>query len=353
MISMSEIKVHAIRFKQKDLSFYSFVINSKMLRTIAFALPKSRDAPEQLQRALDLSRVEEIGTYIKEDPRGVFPNNIILNLDSCVKFHESPENPNEGVLIFPEVKEGEKLGYILDGQHRLFGFERAEGVEFDLPVVALIDAPKDVAYKIFADINSLQVKVTPVLLQLLKSEIGDLEIDRGIAADIVYGLEKDSDSPLKDRIKVYPQDKNRWIPSTSLTKWILNIVGTGKPLAGKSRLEQRTILKNYFKAFSEVFDKEWNDRKNYVLTKAQGIELMCELFPNVHQRCLLYEGKSLTVNAFKRQIEKLKERKITLPTKAVVPLNWLRDNFAPFTSGKAMKLLKKELQKALPPYEEV
>jgi len=50
----------------------------------------------------------------------------------------------------------------------------------------------------------------------------------------------------------------------------------------------------------------------------------------------------------------LRERKrtITLPTNAVVPVNWSRDNFASFTSGKAMKWLKNELLKALPPYEE-
>ena len=350
---MREIKVHAVRFTQKDLSFYSFVMNSKLLRRIAFALPKSRDNPEQIERALDLSRVEEIGTYIKDDPRGVFPNNVILNFDSHVKFLESPKNADVGVLVFPEVKKGKKFGYILDGQHRIFGFEKAGGIEFDLPVVALINAPKDVAYKIFADINSLQVKVAPVLLQLLKFEIGELEIDMNIAATIVYSLDKDSDSVFKDRIRVYPQDKNRWIPSTSLTKWILEIVGTGKPLDGKIAIEQRTILKTYFKAFSEVFDKAWKDRRNYVLTKAQGIEFMCALFPNVHQRCLLYEEGSLNIDAFKKQIKKLKERKITLPTNDVVPVNWSKDKFAPFTSGKAMKWIKRELQKALPPYEPI
>lgn len=103
----------------------------------------------------------------------------------------------------------------------MFGFEKAEGVEFDLPVVALIDAPKDVAYKIFADINSLQVKVTQVLLQLLKFEIGELEIDSKTASSIVYSLEKDSDSVLKEKIKVYPEDKKRWVSAPSLTKWIL------------------------------------------------------------------------------------------------------------------------------------
>lgn len=351
---MKEVKIRAIKFKQKDLTFYSFVMNSNFLRKVVYALPKSRDDPEQLQRALSLSRVEEVGRYISDDPRGVFPNNIILNLKSDVKFYEDPKNPDEGVLVFPEVKGKEKLGYILDGQHRLFGFEKSGGVEFDLLCTGLIDAPKDVAYKIFADINSLQVKVTPVLLQLLKFEIGELEIDRKTAASIVYSLDRDIDSVLKDRIKVYPEDKKRWVSSPSLTKWFLkDILGTGKPLDGKRELEQKTILKSYFKAFSEEYQKEWSDRKNFALTKAQGIELICTLFPNVHQRCLLYEKRELTVDAIRRQIGKLKEKRITLPDGRPAPITWSRDDFSPFTSGKAMKWLKKELLNALPPYEEV
>ena len=57
---MEECKIPAFRFKQKDYFFYSFVENSKTLRKMVYALPKSRDSPEQLQRALSLSRIEDI-----------------------------------------------------------------------------------------------------------------------------------------------------------------------------------------------------------------------------------------------------------------------------------------------------
>ena len=45
-------------------------MNSKDLRKIAYALPKSRDSPDQIQRALDLSRIEDIGRYIRDDSKG-------------------------------------------------------------------------------------------------------------------------------------------------------------------------------------------------------------------------------------------------------------------------------------------
>lgn len=351
---MEEYKIPAFRFKQKDFFFYSFVENSKTLRKMAYALPKSRDSPEQLQRALSLSRIEDIGRYIRDDTKGVFANNLILNFNASVEFKEDPQNPDFGALIIPKFDENSgKPGYILDGQHRLFGFTKSGGVELDLPVVAIIDAPEDLAYKMFSDINSMQIKVTPVLLQLLKYEIGELEIDRLTAADIVYKLDEEADSVLKDRIKVYPQDKRRWISSTSLGKWIMdNMVGTGAPLNGQKMLKQKSVIKNYFKAFSEEFSNEWTHRTNYILTKAQGIQLMCQLFPNVHQRCILYEKKELTVKAFRNQISKLKERTITLPTGDISQIDWSKERFAPFTSGKAMQMLKIELLKALPPYEE-
>ena len=351
---MQEHRIPAFRFKQKDYFFYIFVENSETLRKMAYALPKSRDSPEQIQRALSLSRIEDIGRYIKEDTKGVFANNIVLNLDKKVEFREDPQNPNSGVLFFPEFDESiEKPGYVLDGQHRLFGFTKSGGVELDLPVVAIIDAPEDLAYKMFSDINSMQVKVTSILLQLLKYEIGELEIDKLTSADIVYKLEEDADSVLKDKIRVYPEDKRRWIASTSLSKWIMNnMVGTGAPLNGQKMLRQKSVIKNYFKAFSEEFADEWADRDKYVLTKAQGIQLMCELFPNIHQRCILYEKKELTVQAFRNQVSKLRGRKIKLPTGDISNIDWSRERFAPFTSGKTMKMLKTELLKALPPYEE-
>lgn len=47
-----------------------------------------------------------------------------------------------------------KYADLLDGQHRVGGFENWGAVEFDLPVVALHNVPDQMAGKVFADINS-------------------------------------------------------------------------------------------------------------------------------------------------------------------------------------------------------
>lgn len=112
---MNGDKYRTLKFKKKDLTFYTFIMSSKKLRKIAYALPKSRDNPDKIQRALNLSRIEEIGNFIRGDTRGVFPNNIILNLKSDVEFYEDPNNPAEGVLVFPiATKEKNSCTYSMD-----------------------------------------------------------------------------------------------------------------------------------------------------------------------------------------------------------------------------------------------
>jgi sulfatase maturation enzyme AslB (radical SAM superfamily) len=130
------------------------------------------------------------------------------------------------------------------------------------------------------------------------------------------------------------------------------MVGTGKPLDGKNLMQQKSIIKNYFRAFYEEFKDEWIDRKNYMITQSQGIQIICELFHNVHQRCISYENGNLTVEAFRKQINKLKDITIDLPTGQNVKFTWSKSIISPFTSGKAMQALVKSILRSYPPYYE-
>jgi len=155
------------------------------------------------------------------------------------------------------------------------------------------------------------------------------------------------------KIRIFPEDKDRWVISTSLTNWILdNIVGTGKPLDGKNPMQQTSIVKNYFRAFSQEFNKEWIDRENYMITQSQGIQIICALFRNVHQRCIMYENGILDIESFRRQINKLKEVTIDLPTGQNLKITWLKNIFSPLTSGRSMQIVIRTILKNYPPYDE-
>lgn len=339
-----ELRVPARALEQKGTKLYMFSMNSQTLRHIAYVFPKSRDNPQMIQRKLEESRLRNIGDFIKKED-SLFPNNIVLNLSGDVTFVPS-DDPRLGTLVFPSQES--KVGYILDGQHRLYGFGYSGGIEFDLPVVALLNAPHRVAYKIFADINSKQEKVTNVLLQLLYKEIGELEKGAAeIAVPVVHDLNNDTDSVLQGKIKIFPEDKGTWITAPTLSQFITPIVGIGAPLQSHTRNEQTTILKNYFKAFKQSYPEAWSERKNYILTKAMGFNLMCGLFDRIYRRCQLYETGLMEVDAIKRQLRSMADIKL-LEDSEPIPFNWASDPFGRFSSRVGLKALRNMLLLALP-----
>jgi len=58
---MAEIKVEAQVLQQGGWTPYSFVLNSKVLKAISYALPRTTDAPYEIQRIRIESRCKEIG----------------------------------------------------------------------------------------------------------------------------------------------------------------------------------------------------------------------------------------------------------------------------------------------------
>src|SRR6516225_6405766 len=130
---MAGLRIKALLAKQHTFELYIFVMNSKMLREVSYVVPRSKDAPEEIQRALDGSRVKDIGEFIKQ-PLSVLPNSVVINLLDTVKI-ERTADPKEVTIVFPQETKSDlaKSAYILDGQHRIEGFTHAGGVEFDLP----------------------------------------------------------------------------------------------------------------------------------------------------------------------------------------------------------------------------
>lgn len=343
---MAKFVVPCNVLKQHNRSIYLFTMNSKKLLEIAYVLPKSRDKPAEIQRTLDASRLKAIGEYVQKK-NCYLPNNIVLNLDKSVTFAAGGKRTGE--LIFPN--DTGNFGYVLDGQHRLYGFKHANGVHFDLPVVAFINLPKDKAYKIFADINSLQTKVNEVLLQLLQYEIQDIgKAETMIAVSVAHDLNDHTDSPLQGKIKVYPDDKKTWIRAPSLARFLTPIVGPGGVLQVSTSFPQEKatrILKNYFNAVKAEYPEAWGN-KNYVLTKVMGIEITCALFPNVYMRCQNFEHKKTDVSNFRRQLKNM--GRIRLSEKEIdVEVDWSGSKFGALSSHKGIALLKSQILLALPP----
>ncbi len=338
---MAEIRVEAQVLQQRDFTLYSFVLNSATLKRISYALPRTSDNPDEIQRIKIAARCKEIGEYVQK-PDSVLPNSIVVNLTQAVKV-EATARPKSATIVFPS--EDGRYAYLLDGQHRVGGFEYSDGVEFDLPIVALHKAPDDIAGKIFADINSKQEKVSDVHLLDLYYKIKALPQEDAAAMDVVELLNRDDDSPLKDRVQTVVGQKGRWIKNRFLKMILQPYTGKGGILSQKTSAQQAKIFKSYLTAVEETLPDAWGS-KRHVLSKAMGLEIIFAVFKDVVMRCQAYEGGQLTADAFKNQIKPLVGAQILLLGRPT-PLDWSSAVFSKLSNKPAKTEIKKELSSIL------
>ena len=165
-------KVLATRGKMGGETFYTFLISPDELLKIAYVGHKASRDIENLQtyqRLLQPRRLKKIATYINNG--GKFPTNIVVNLKTNRKSKLRFEKINIfddhalGILHLPATYSS---AWIIDGQHRLFGYAYAResnGFNEDkttMSVLAYENLPAEREMNLFIDINSKQVKVSKV-----------------------------------------------------------------------------------------------------------------------------------------------------------------------------------------------
>jgi DGQHR domain-containing protein len=338
---MAEIKVEAQVLKQGDFTLYSFVLNAAKLARLSYALPRTSDSPEEIQRIRNSSRCREIGEYVQKAD-SVLPSSVVVNLTDAVEI-ASTARPDVVTVKFPS--EDGRYAYLLDGQHRVGGFEYSGAVQFDLPIVALHNVDDHIAGKIFADINSKQEKVHDVHLLDLYYKIKALPQDDAGAMDVVDLLNKDVDSPLKDRVQTVVGQKGRWIKNKFLKMILQPHTGKGGILSEMTSAQQAKIFKSFLRALAESFPNAWGS-KEHVLTKAMGLEIVLSVFNNVVLRCQSFEGGQLTEEAFKRQLSPIVGAQILLLGHET-PLDWSSVVFSKLSNKPAKAEIKKEMNAIL------
>ena len=133
--------------------------------------------------------------------------------------------------------------------------------------------------------------------------------------------------------------------NTNLFKNLKPHVSNGGVLYDKTTAQQTEILSSYFGAFKAVFPDQWDDSKNYVLTRNQGIELMCGIYREVKHRCDLYEHQRYTRNAFVNQVGILRNKTLEIALegnqKISIPLDWNVAQFGRLATRQWMAELRK------------
>jgi DGQHR domain-containing protein len=176
---MPSIIVNAIKVEQPIGEFFFGKMKAKDLLEISYADVRRLEKEERdvekylgIQRPLKKNRVKDINSYINTVD-ATFPNSIILSIDEENIFW----NDGELSIEYSDESKG-NIAKILDGQHRLAGFDSNnitfidyEGIEKDFEVLITIFVNTDMALqaKVFSMVNQNQTKVNKSLVFDLES----------------------------------------------------------------------------------------------------------------------------------------------------------------------------------------
>lgn len=208
--------VPAIRGQMGNHTYYSFSIEPSKLLKIGYVLHRSQANSNMMptyQRIIKRNRLIQIRDFVNKG--GYFPNSIIVSIDTHNKkmvFDAAPVNKGVedtkasiGYLHLPAYYHS---AYIIDGQHRLYGYTDSKFADSDVvPVVAFENLDRGEQLKMFMDINENQKAVSKSLRSTLNKDLfwdskDPAEQRKALCSKISQAAGEDSSSPLYNRIAV-------------------------------------------------------------------------------------------------------------------------------------------------------
>lgn len=204
-----EMRLPAIRAKMGGYTCYTFAVSPEYLLKISYVSHRAKGKASDVntyQRMIQKSRLRMIRHYI--DDNGVFPTNIVVNLDKKPNFErrEQETEQESGVMGWLDLRCAYKSAWIIDGQHRLFAYSgHNRAAKARLAVLAFENLPPSKQAELFIDINAEQKSVKQSLLQELYAELHWNATEpairlRAIISKVTQSLDADPESPFNGRI---------------------------------------------------------------------------------------------------------------------------------------------------------
>lgn len=265
----SRLRYSVSLVKQGNHQFYTLTMPSEILAQTCVVSTRKEDPKEGFQRELDEKRAEDIARYIDEE-RGTIPSSIVLSAQEAAQLTIVGRGKT---LEFSNVP-GAFL--ILDGQHRVWGFAKAE-TSLRVPVVIYNGLTRREETRLFIDINTKQKPVPSQLLLDIK-RLADVETEAEEILRDVFDLFHDSvDSSMYGYLS--PSEASR----TKITRVTFNhAVRPLLPLfSSRSAEEIYDILNAYVSAVSSEVTRK---TKNVLLAKPVVFRAFLGIFRTVAQR---------------------------------------------------------------------
>ena len=218
-IKNMEDRIPAIQGKMGGFTYYSFSIEPERLLKICYVLHRNEANKNMMptyQRLIKKARLTAVQRFVADG--GYFPNSLIISIDTNkrgIQFDQSPTKVEDsiskiGVLHLPKRY---RSAYIIDGQHRLYGYAGSPYAESNsIPVVAFVDLDRAEQIKLFMDINENQKAVDKNLRVILNADLlwdsdSYNEQRQALRSKIAQMLGEEDTSPLLGRV-IVGQDEN-------------------------------------------------------------------------------------------------------------------------------------------------
>ena len=312
------MEIPAIRLKQKNLILYVGKLKAKDLIALYGVSVFDERTLDGYQREIYENKIEDLHRYVMDCPIAVMPGFFIslrkgADFDAVHTFPFSQEG-DVGILKIPLIKGSV---WIIDGQHRIGGFEEFLGkiteiagekhfqsdalsllTDYELPIIFL-DAkkaattfngvndehvtPLDIERTIFYIINRTQNRIPPSLRDSLQYRInksgieGIPAIDREkwkiTATSIVIEMNRKEGSPLRQKINISGA-RGRSEPIR-----LNSFVSSLKPLFFNEEFveleyeDKVKFLMLYWKALEDMNEKAFREKTHtkYLILRAIGI----------------------------------------------------------------------------------
>jgi DGQHR domain-containing protein len=145
---------------QGQWRFYTLTMPSDVLAKCCYVSDRYKDPAEGFQRRLDKRRAQEIADYI-DSGLGTIPSAVILSAQEAADFQLTGRSKTVRFKVQPQSF------FVLDGQHRIYGYSLAK-TQLRVPVVIYEKLTKEQEVKLFIDINTKQRPVSNELLLDIK-----------------------------------------------------------------------------------------------------------------------------------------------------------------------------------------
>lgn len=217
-IEAIDANVPAIKGKMGGYTYYSFAIEPERLLKIAYVLHRNNANMRWMptyQRIIKKSRLKKVSQFVENG--GFFPNSLILNIDNGGKklqFDRADKQSGSTTLGMLRLPRKYRSAYVIDGQHRLYGFANSQRASTELvPVVAFVDLPGEKQLELFMQINENQQAVPRNLQNTLNADLLWTSSDRKKQANalklkVAQLLGEQKTSPLLGRVVIGEEQTN-------------------------------------------------------------------------------------------------------------------------------------------------